>query len=231
MAMANPQEVNPGNASLVSQIHVQVDKRKEKHGKDLSEQLNMKGVFLHVLSDAIGSVIVIITALASWLLPGQKVLKLYLDPILSLIMVALIIASTLPLVRETALILMQTTPGFIKLDQIKKELLEIEGVEAIHEFHVWRLVGERIIATVHIKFSDLRAYLAAADKIRTLFHNNCIHSTTIQPEFSEMANALGNNGTHCALACPPENCRRNNVTCCKITESSSSSNLDSVSCL
>lgn len=56
----------------------------------------------------------------------------------------------------------------------------------MHEFHVWRLVGERIIATVHIKFSDLKAYLAAADQIRTLFHNNCIHSTTIQPEFSEV---------------------------------------------
>lgn len=61
----------------------------------------------------------------------------------------------------------------------------------MHEFHVWRLVGERIIATVHIKFADLKAYLAAADEIRTLFHNNCIHSTTIQPEFSEVCLLFG----------------------------------------
>lgn len=64
--------------------------------------------------------------------------------------------------------------------------LQIDGVLAVHEFHVWRLVGECIIATVHIKFSDLRAYLNAADQIRTLFHNNAIHSTTIQPEFAEV---------------------------------------------
>lgn len=62
----------------------------------------------------------------------------------------------------------------------------MNGVQAVHEFHVWRLVGERIIATVHIRFSDLKAYLAAADEIRTLFHDNSIHSTTIQPEFSEV---------------------------------------------
>lgn len=56
----------------------------------------------------------------------------------------------------------------------------------MHEFHVWRLVGERIIATVHIRFNDLKAYINAADEIRTLFHDNSIHSTTIQPEFSEV---------------------------------------------
>ncbi|VBB32502.1 unnamed protein product, partial [Acanthocheilonema viteae] len=185
MAIANLQEVHPDDSSLMAQTRMKVDKSKEKKKKKLSKQLNMQGVFLHVLSDAIGSVIVIVTALVCWLIPGQEALKLYLDPSLSLAMVALMIASTFPLVRETALILMQTTPGFIEVEEIKKELLKIKGIEAVHEFHVWRLVGERIIATVHIKFADLKAYLAAADEIRTLFHNNCIHSTTIQPEFSE----------------------------------------------
>lgn len=46
----------------------------------MSAQLNMRGVFLHVLSDAVGSVIVIVTALVSWLVPGHEILKLYLDP-------------------------------------------------------------------------------------------------------------------------------------------------------
>ncbi|MFH4977665.1 hypothetical protein AB6A40_004374 [Gnathostoma spinigerum] len=181
-----------------------------------SGQLNMQGVFLHVLSDAIGSVIVIATALVSWLVPGYEMLKLYMDPVLSLAMVMLLVASTFPLVRETALILMQTTPGFIQVDRIKGELLKVDGVLALHEFHVWRLVGERIIATVHIRFSSLKAFLAAADKIRTLFHNNSIHSTTIQPEFAEMTDSMGgSNVTECAMACPAEDCKRDDVTCCK----------------
>lgn len=49
---------------------------------DHDDQLNMHGVFLHVLSDAIGSVIVIATALVSWLVPGLLWLKLYMDPFL-----------------------------------------------------------------------------------------------------------------------------------------------------
>ncbi|VDD93209.1 unnamed protein product [Enterobius vermicularis] len=193
-------------------------KSKPKHAK--AAQLNMRGIFLHVLSDALGSVIVIISSLVSWLVPGHDALKLYLDPGLSLAMVFLLVASTLPLVRETALILMQTTPGFVKVEKIRDSLLKVNGVQAVHEFHVWRLVGERIIATVHIRFSDLKAYLAAADEIRTLFHDNSIHSTTIQPEFSEM-DTLGSGGSTCALACPPDNCWRTDVTCCKRSSSES----------
>lgn len=47
-------------------------------------------------------------------------------------------------------------------------------------------MGERIIATVHIRFTSLKKYLDAAEKIRALFHDNHIHSATIQPEFSEV---------------------------------------------
>lgn len=53
---------------------------------ELSKQLNMQGVFLHVLSDAIGSVIVIVTALVCWLVPGHELLKLYLDPTLRFVL-------------------------------------------------------------------------------------------------------------------------------------------------
>ncbi|VDN57126.1 unnamed protein product [Dracunculus medinensis] len=202
-------------------------KSKSAKKKSLSKQLNMHGVFLHVLSDAIGSVIVIVTALVSWRVTGCDALKLYLDPVLSLAMVGLLVASTLPLVRETALILMQTTPGFIEIEELEKALLNIEGIQAVHEFHVWRLVGERIIATVHIRFNDLKAYINAADEIRTLFHDNSIHSTTIQPEFSEMSDSLGINEKACALACPPQNCKRTDVTCCKrINDSSLMSDAD-----
>uniref|UniRef100_A0A0N5ASK8 Cation efflux protein n=1 Tax=Syphacia muris TaxID=451379 RepID=A0A0N5ASK8_9BILA len=224
MALAQLNEEVPidiGDSEVVSRGDIDSDdtitkKRKPKHVK--SAQLNMRGVFLHVLSDALGSIVVITSSLVSWLVPGIDSLKLYLDPSLSLAMVFLLVASTLPLVRETALILMQTTPGFIKVEKIRDALLKINGVEAVHEFHVWRLVGERIIATVHIRFSDLRAYLAAADDIRTLFHNNSIHSTTIQPEFSEM-DTLGSIGSACPLACISDNCKRAAVTCCRRSSS------------
>ncbi|KAH7732101.1 cation efflux family protein [Aphelenchoides avenae] len=189
-------------------------KRPTGHSHGGAGQLNMRGVFLHVLSDAIGSVIVIVTALVSWLVPGYDWLKLYMDPGLSLIMVSLMVFTTFPLVKETALILLQTTPKFIQMEKIKSDLLNIDGILAIHEFHVWRLVGERIIATVHIRFTSLKKYLDAAEKIRALFHDNHIHSATIQPEFSEMTSSNASEN-ECTFACLPTNCAQiSDVSCC-----------------
>ncbi|CAK5078348.1 unnamed protein product [Meloidogyne enterolobii] len=133
----------------------------------VEESLMMHTPKLKNNSNAVGSVIVIATALVSCIL-----------------LVLLMVCTTVPLVRETALILLQTTPKFVNIDQLQKELLN--GIVAVHEFHVWRLVGECIIATVHIRFRTLKHYILAAEQIRSLFHDNHIHSTTIQPEFAEV---------------------------------------------
>ncbi len=54
-------------------------------------------------------------------------------------------------VHESALILLQTVPTHIQLDDIQRKLLsQVEGVLAVHEFHVWQLAGDRIIASAHI---------------------------------------------------------------------------------
>ncbi len=54
---------------------------------------------------------------------------------------------------------------------------------SVHEFHVWQLAGERIIASAHICCRNLADYMAIAEKVKEFFHNEGIHSTTIQPEF------------------------------------------------
>ena len=63
---------------------------------------------------------------------------------------------------------------------------QIDGVQAVHEFHVWQLAGNRVVASAHIRVSNLQEYIPLAEKIKNLFHNEGIHSTTIQPEFSEV---------------------------------------------
>uniref|UniRef100_A0A914PS81 Zinc transporter 1 n=1 Tax=Panagrolaimus davidi TaxID=227884 RepID=A0A914PS81_9BILA len=151
-----------------------------------SVNLNMKGVFLHVLSDTLGSCIVIISATVCWIFPDVYFLQNYLDPIMSIIMVVIIAISTFPLVLETAMVLLQTTPKFIDTEELKTQLLQVKGVTAVHEFHIWRLVGECIIATVHIHFENLDNFLQAVDDITKYFHQSGIHSVTIQPEFDEV---------------------------------------------
>jgi zinc transporter 1 len=88
------------------------------------------------------------------------------------------------LVHETALILLQNTPKDVDLTKLKQRLLKTPGILAVHELHVWRLVGIRIIATIHIRFVSLDHYLKSAQQIRDIFHDNNIHSVMIQPEFA-----------------------------------------------
>ena len=64
---------------------------------------------------------------------------------------------------------------------------QVDGVLAIHEFHVWQLAGNRIIASAHIRCQNLRDYMVVAERVKTFFHNEGIHSTTIQPEFIEVS--------------------------------------------
>lgn len=75
-----------------------------------------------------------------------------MDPALSIVLVILILHSVWPLLRESALILLQTVPTHIQVDAIQQRLLEkVDGVLAVHEFHVWQLAGDRIIASAHIR--------------------------------------------------------------------------------
>ncbi|KAH7698874.1 cation efflux family protein, partial [Aphelenchoides avenae] len=163
-----------------SEQHVR--SRKEKAKK---RDLNMRGVFLHLLSDLLGSVIVVVCAIIAIAVDSSWT-RTYLDPALSICVVILICSTTVPLVYETALILLQTTPGDVNVEHIKDELLKIEGVERVHEFHVWRLIGERIIATMHLKYRSVQDYLSSVERIKHLFHANNVHSITLQPEFDEV---------------------------------------------
>ncbi|XP_072310408.1 zinc transporter 1a [Eucyclogobius newberryi] len=204
-----------------------------------SSQLNMRGVFLHVLGDALGSVIVVITATIFYfvwtpcgddkncvnpcinghssdhrhinhtivdLLEGPLAVRmsgpcwvLYLDPVLCIIMVGILLYTTYPLLKESALILLQTVPKQINMDRLNERLLRLDGVLAIHELHIWQLAGSRIIATAHIKCHDPTSYMEVAKRIKDFFHNEGIHATTIQPEFVTFNSE--NRDSQCELAC------------------------------
>jgi solute carrier family 30 (zinc transporter), member 1 len=213
------------------------------HGHSHSAgQMNMRAAFLHVMSDALGSVIVMISAIIikytdwSW--------KYYCDPGLSMLLVILILHSVWPLLRESALILLQTVPTHIEVDAIQRRLLErVDGVLAVHEFHVWQLAGDRIIASAHIRCRNLSEYMKLAEKVKEFFHNEGIHSTTIQPEFIEIENinscttsdgistSLNISGKEegCALDCPniDENCVK--ATCCQNNNNKVGSDVNGIS--
>ncbi|MCP8719543.1 MAG: cation diffusion facilitator family transporter [Asgard group archaeon] len=115
------------------------------------KSMNMEGVFLHVLGDALGNVGVIITALIIW--KTDYTWRFYADPVTSLVITLIILNSALPLVRKALRILLQSAPPNIDSNIIAEQITKIPLIKSIHDFHVWNLNEDILIATLHIELN------------------------------------------------------------------------------
>ena len=149
--------------------------------------LNMKGVFLHVMGDALGNLGVIASALIIWLtkLPG----RFYADPAISLIITFIILGSAIPLCKAASRILLQAVPAGVNVDKVKNDILTLPGVLSCHHLHVWQLSDTKKIASLHIEVEyDFKGegsarYMELARGIQKKLRRHGIHESTIQPEF------------------------------------------------
>jgi cobalt-zinc-cadmium efflux system protein len=108
------------------------------------QSLNVRGAFLHVLSDALGSLGVIAGALVM-LTTGQMMA----DPIVSLGIAVLIIYSAWALVRESVDILMEGCPAHVDVKALRQAMLSVPGVEQVTDIHVWTLTSGVHLMTAH----------------------------------------------------------------------------------
>ena len=155
-------------------VHTVVSKSNTSQMKvKSSSQLNMRGVYLHVLGDALGSVIVIISALIIKYASGKW--TIYVDPGMSIIMVLLILKTSIPLMRESSLILLQTVPTHIKIKEVQDRLLDnVEGVLSVHEFHVWQLAGNKIIGKFFATFQwNLARDVSGTQNYKNILECDC----------------------------------------------------------
>jgi zinc transporter 1 len=149
--------------------------------------LNMRGVFLHVMGDALGNIGVIVTALIIWLttFPGRY----YFDPAISLVITVIILASAIPLCRAAGRILLQAVPVGMSIDEITADIESLPRVTEAHHLHVWQLSDTKLVASLHVKVdcevegAGSASYMHLAREIRSCLHGYGIHSSTIQPEF------------------------------------------------
>ena len=162
-------------------------KEETKGGHGHSHDLNMRGVFLHVLGDALGNIGVIASALIIWLTDYSW--RHYSDPAISLVITVIILGSAIPLCRAAARILLQAVPAGLSIDDIKDDITELDGIVSCHHVHVWQLSDTKLVASLHVQVAfDFKGngsarYMALAREIRQCLHEYGIHSSTIQPEF------------------------------------------------
>ena len=149
--------------------------------------LNMRGVFLHVMGDALGNIGVIGSALFIWLTTYSW--RFYADPIISLIITFIILGSAWPLCKAASRILLQAVPAHISIDEAKQDIQNIPGILGCHDFHIWQLSDTTTVASLHIRVEfDTKGegsarYMQLARAVRRCLHDYGIHSITLQPEF------------------------------------------------
>ncbi|KAJ5153729.1 Cation efflux protein [Penicillium coprophilum] len=169
-----------------SHNHAQPKPKDQKKGH--SHDLNMRGVFLHVMGDALGNIGVIVSALVIWLTDYEW--RFYVDPGISLVITLIILASAIPLCKAASRILLQAVPAGMSIDHIKEDIEGLPGVIGSHHLHVWQLSDTKIVASIHlqvdteIKGEGSERYMRLARQVRRCLHAYGIHSSTIQPEFA-----------------------------------------------
>lgn len=139
--------------------------------------LNMRGAYLHVLGDLLGSVGAITAGLVI-LLTGWTLA----DPIISLLIAALILVSAWRLVREATDVLMEAAPSHIDMDRLVAELQEIPDLHDIHDLHVWTVTSGFVALSGHGVIDDPACQLAVLDQIRDRLAAHGIEHVTFQLE-------------------------------------------------
>jgi cobalt-zinc-cadmium efflux system protein len=139
--------------------------------------LNVRGAYLHVLGDALGSVgavaAAVIIALTGWTLA---------DPIVSILLSILILVGAARLLRDSTDILLESVPRHVSMAEVQRRMLAVPGVEAVHDLHVWTVTSGMVAMSGHAVVPDLEAHPEVLEGIRTEMARMGIGHVTIQLE-------------------------------------------------
>ncbi|KAL3889952.1 hypothetical protein ACJMK2_002267 [Sinanodonta woodiana] len=151
----------------------------KKHDTKRHSNLNVKAAFIHVVGDFIQSIGVLVAAFIIYFKPEWKLA----DPICTFLFSILVLFTTITILRDILVVLMEGTPRGMSMDLIKHSFLEINGVCNIHDLRVWSLSLSKIALSVHLAVkadtNPLDILLEATAKIQKEFN---ITETTIQVE-------------------------------------------------
>jgi cobalt-zinc-cadmium efflux system protein len=152
------------------------------HGGD-RENLNVRGAALHVLGDLLGSVAAIVAALVIMLTGWTPA-----DPLLSVLMVALILGAAWRVVRDSGRILLEAAPPGQDVREIEADLNRLPGIAQVHHVHVWSISEKRPMITLEARLAPGAGAEAARRALRERLetHHGIGHATIeIEPAETE----------------------------------------------
>jgi cobalt-zinc-cadmium efflux system protein len=148
---------------------------------DRQDDLNMRGAWLHIIGDALGSLGAIIAGglIAVW---GWNAA----DPLISILIGVLIVWSSWHLMREATNVLLEGTPAHISLAAVEDAILETEGVSNVHDLHVWTITSGREALSAHVIHGHSISQPFLLKELRTKLHDRFgVDHLTIQMETAD----------------------------------------------
>ncbi|MGW7255460.1 cation diffusion facilitator family transporter [Streptomyces sp. NPDC054834] len=126
------------------------------------ESLNVRGAFLEVAADALGSLAVIVSA-AVILTTGWEAA----DPVASLIIGVMIVPRTVKLLRETLDVLLEAAPKDVDMAEVRAHILALDGVEDVHDLHAWTITSGLPVLSAHV--------VVRSDALSAIGHEKMLH--------------------------------------------------------
>ncbi|QES44982.1 cation transporter [Streptomyces venezuelae] len=113
------------------------------------ESLNVRGAFLEVVADTLGSLTVIVASVLIMLTGWQAA-----DPIASLVIGVMIVPRTVKLLKETLNVLLESAPKGVDMAEVRAHMLDLPGVEEVHDLHAWTITSGMPVLSAHVVVSS-----------------------------------------------------------------------------
>ncbi|RQP15276.1 MAG: cation transporter [Parapedobacter sp.] len=179
----NPPEIASGGMLIIAFIGLLVNVLVAwimMRGADVKENLNMRGAYLHVMSDMLGSVGAIIAALLM-LFFGWG----WADPMASVLVSLLVLRSGYLVAKSSVHVLMEGTPTNVDVEKVTQKIRNTEGIIGIHDLHVWTITSGLNAFTCHATVNEKMTIEESEKMLREIEHDLehlNIHHVTIQLE-------------------------------------------------
>ena len=151
-------------------------------GGDVEENLNMRGAYLHVISDMLGSIGAIIAALLIIFFGWG-----WADPLASVIVAALVLRSGYYVTKSGLHVLMEGTPQNVDVDKVIQAIQNTKGIQSVHDLHVWSITSGLNALSCHVVVDEQMSIAEGEKLLRQIEHDlehQNIHHMTIQLETS-----------------------------------------------
>ncbi|HQT80884.1 MAG TPA: cation diffusion facilitator family transporter [Ferrovaceae bacterium] len=180
LRISEPHQVNAVTVVIVAAIGMLMNMVNALFLSKMESGLNSRAAMIHVIGDFFGSLAALVAGAIIWWTGWMPI-----DPILSLVVAAIMLFSTVKILNESIHVLMEGVPSGVSLVGIGEQLSHLEGVISVHDLHIWTLTSGMVALSAHLEIGSLEKWPEILNRtLMMLEHEHSIVHVTLQPEVS-----------------------------------------------